>query len=157
MDGDDAVVTTYGIASNQNLLVISVGYYLGDFHMKSRILRSKNQSCCRKVLLDASQYYPRNSGSGGLISVEHVRLACLRIGSESQQYDRTEYLLMQPRPPMKLVGPLAARTAGLRLALALEVERHCSADEILQRRLIDLVAFVDVDGAPRIPFEAGVE
>ena len=46
---------------------------------------------------------------------------------------------------------------GLRLALALEIERHCRADEILQGRLIDLVAFVDVDGAPDIPVEAGVE
>ena len=43
------------------------------------------------------------------------------------------------------------------LALALEIERHGSADEILQGRLIDLVAFVDVDGAPDIPGEAGVE
>src|SRR6202790_5424505 len=60
-------------------------------------------------------------------------------------------------PEMKLVGPLAARSPGLRLALALEFERHCSADEILQGRLIDLVAFVDVDGAPDIPVEAGVE
>jgi len=62
-----------------------------------------------------------------------------------------------PGPAMKLVGPLAARSPGLRLALALEIERHCSADEILQGRLIDLVAFVDVDGAPGIPVEAGVE
>jgi len=62
-----------------------------------------------------------------------------------------------PEPAMKLVGPLAARSPGLRLALALEIERHCSADEILQGRLIDLVAFVDVDGAPGIPVEAGVE
>src|SRR5438874_6110444 len=51
---------------------------------------------------------------------------------------------------MKLVGPLAARSPGLRLALALEIERHCSADEILQGRLIDLVPFVDVDGAPAL-------
>src|SRR5271167_1094967 len=58
---------------------------------------------------------------------------------------------------MKLAGPLAARSPGLRLALAREIERHCSADEILQGRLIDLVAFVDVDGAPDIPVEAGVE
>ena len=59
----------------------------------------------------------------------------------------------------KLVGPLAARSWGLRLALGLEIEieRHRSADEILQGRLIDLVAFVDVDGAPDIPVEAGVE
>src|SRR5438132_8220184 len=58
---------------------------------------------------------------------------------------------------MKLVGPLAARSPGLRLALALEVERHRSADEILQGRLVDLVAFVDVDGASDVPVEAGVE
>ena len=57
----------------------------------------------------------------------------------------------------ELVGSLAARKPGLRLALALEIERHCSADEILQGRLIDLVAFVNVDGAPEIPVEAGVE
>ena len=59
---------------------------------------------------------------------------------------------------MKLAGPLAARSPGLRLALSLEmIERHCSADEILQGRLIDLVDFVGVDGAPDIPVEAGVE
>ena len=52
---------------------------------------------------------------------------------------------------MELVGPLAPRSPGLRLARALEIERHCSADEILQGRLIDLVAFVDVDGAPEFP------
>src|SRR5580692_6218509 len=64
-------------------------------------------------------------------------------------------------PAMKLVGPLAGGSPGLRLGLrlvlALEVERHCGADEILQGRLIELVAFVDVDGAPDIPVEAGVE
>jgi hypothetical protein len=62
---------------------------------------------------------------------------------------------------MNLVGPLAVCSPGLRLGLgfafALEIERHCSADEILQSRLVDLVAFVDVDGAPDIPVEAGVE
>jgi hypothetical protein len=56
-----------------------------------------------------------------------------------------------------LVRPLAARSLGLRLALALEIEGHCSADEFLQGRLIDLLAFVDVDGAPDISVEAGVE
>ena len=49
---------------------------------------------------------------------------------------------------MKLAGPLA---------LALEIERHGSADEILQGCLIDVVAFVDVDGAAHIPVEARVE
>ena len=72
---------------------------------------------------------------------------------------------------MKLVGgcPIQARfwlewgcsdlprSPGLRLILALEIERHCSADEILLGCLIDLVALVDVDGAPDIPVEAGVE
>ena len=64
---------------------------------------------------------------------------------------------MPPGPAMKLVGPLAARSPGLRLALALQIERHCSADEVLQGRLINLLAFVDVYGAPDIPVEAGVE
>jgi hypothetical protein len=36
--------------------------------------------------------------------------------------------------------PLAGGSTGLRLAFALEIERHCGADEILQGRLIDLVA-----------------
>jgi len=58
---------------------------------------------------------------------------------------------------MKLVGLLAARSPGLRLALFLEIESHCGADEILQGLLIDLVAIADVDGAPDIPVEAGVE
>ena len=66
---------------------------------------------------------------------------------------------------MNLTGPFAARSPGLRLGFRLglrlifahEIERHCSADEILQGRCIDLVAFVDVDGAPHIAVEAGVE
>jgi hypothetical protein len=62
-----------------------------------------------------------------------------------------------PGPAMKLVGPLAACSPGLRLALAHEIERHCGADESLQGRLIDLVAFVDIDGAPDIPLQAGIE
>ena len=61
---------------------------------------------------------------------------------------------------MKLVGPFARSPGlplGLRICLALEIEGHGRADEILQGRLIDVVAFVDVDGAPDISFEAGVE
>src|SRR5579871_2607275 len=41
-----------------------------------------------------------------------------------------------------------------RLALSLDIERHRLTNQILQRRLIDLVPFVDVDGAPHIPPEA---
>jgi hypothetical protein len=62
-----------------------------------------------------------------------------------------------PGPVMKLVGPLVARSPGLRLVSALEIERHCSADEIPQGRVIDLVAFVNVDRASDIPFKARVE
>jgi hypothetical protein len=60
-----------------------------------------------------------------------------------------------------LACPLSAGSRGLRLGLShgleLEIERHCSADEILQGRLIDLFAFADVDRAPHIAVEAGVE
>jgi hypothetical protein len=41
-------------------------------------------------------------------------------------------------PAMKRVGPRCYSLAGASIALALEIERHCSADEILQGRLIDL-------------------
>ncbi len=58
---------------------------------------------------------------------------------------------------MKLAGPLAAGSPRLRLALALEIECHCRADEIVQGGLIDLLSFVDVDGAPNIPVEARIE
>ena len=53
----------------------------------------------------------------------------------------------------------AARSPGLGLCLvlALEIERHGRANEILKGLLIDPVAFVDVDGAPDIPSQAGVE
>src|SRR5262245_49895810 len=52
---------------------------------------------------------------------------------------------------------LPARSPRLRLVLTLEVEHHRGADEILQGLLVDLLAFMDVDGAPDIPLEAGVE
>ena len=58
---------------------------------------------------------------------------------------------------MKLVRSLAARSPELWLALALEIECHRSADEILQCHLIDPFAFVNVDGAPGITFETGIE
>ena len=80
---------------------------------------------------------------------------CLAYGASAEALALWEEIW--PGPAMRLVGPLAARSPGLRLALALEIERHGSADEILQGRLIDFVAFVDVDGAPDIPGEAGVE
>lgn len=60
-----------------------------------------------------------------------------------------------------LVSSLAARSPrfwlGFCFALALEIERHRLADEVLQGRLIDLVAFINVDRAPDVPFEARVE
>jgi hypothetical protein len=86
-----------------------------------------------------------------------------RLRQKLRQIGNTEQLVVWdetwPGPAMELVGPLAAHSPRLRLAPALEmeIERHCSADEILQGRLIDLVAFVDVDGAPGIPVQAGVE
>src|SRR6266850_6630910 len=90
---------------------------------------------------------------GGQLGVSITN--CLAYGAGAEALPLWEEIW--PGPAMKLVGPLAARSPGLRLTLALEIERHCSADEILQGRLIDLVAFVAVDGTPDIPVEAGVE
>jgi hypothetical protein len=57
----------------------------------------------------------------------------------------------------KLAAPLAAPSPGLRFTLEPDIKLHRSADKILQSRLIDVLAFVDVNGAPEISFEAGVE
>ena len=51
----------------------------------------------------------------------------------------------------------ATRALPAGLCLALEVERDGGADEGLQSGLIHLLAFVDVDGAADVAFEAGVE
>ena len=40
--------------------------------------------------------------------------------------------------------------ASRRSLAGASIERHCGVDEILQGRLIDLVAFVDVEGAPEM-------
>jgi len=62
---------------------------------------------------------------------------------------------------MKLVAALAVRSPQLRLGplfvLALEIERYCSPDKIFQGHFIDPLAFVDIDSAPDIPLETGVE
>src|SRR5215469_16394074 len=44
--------------------------------------------------------------------------------------------------------PLATRSPGFQLALALEmkIEGHSLADETLQRCFVDLLAFVNIDG-----------
>ncbi len=60
-------------------------------------------------------------------------------------------------PSETLAGPFAARSPGLRLALGGKIERHRRADEILQSRLMDFVAFMDIDGPPDIPVETRVE
>src|SRR4051812_32120134 len=69
--------------------------------------------------------------------------------------------LTQARKRNALTGPSGARSPGTRFAFAfiriLDIERRCGADEVRQCRLIDLVTFADVDGAPDIPVEAGVE
>ena len=57
---------------------------------------------------------------------------------------------------MKLAGPLADGSPRLRLALrhvvlALEIERRCGADEILQARHIGRLAFTDVDARQALP------
>src|SRR5262249_2472196 len=96
-------------------------------------------------------------------SRRHLGDVCRSVGTTRSPPVVTPHNAVEAsrRPPgsatRRLVGPLAARSPGLRLALALEVERHRSADEVLQGRLIDLVAFTDVDGAPDVPVEARVE
>lgn len=73
----------------------------------------------------------------------------------------TRALARQPRrfgPPATRRGLTADPASPGRLFVrALEVQRNRRSDEILQRILVDLVGFMDVDGAPHIPIKAGVE
>ena len=80
-----------------------------------------------------------------------------------QVFDRTNgaadvKILDWRYPPLtfsaRRASPLAAR---LGLALGLKIQGHGFADQILQGRLVDPVAFVDIDGAPHVPFETRVE
>ena len=107
-----------------------------------------------KAILD---YGPLSVPSGAEARVDILRLLA-RL--KSCPFKAAADARQGPGPAMKLAGPLAAGWRGLRLALGFEIEEiepHCGADEILQGGLIDLVAFVDVDGAPDISVEAGVE
>src|SRR5439155_24519700 len=91
---------------------------------------------------------------------QHARLGAelLGVSADAEAPPLWEEIWLRPA---KLAGPLAARLPGfrpgLRSVLAFEIDRHGSADEFLQGRLIDLVAFVDVDRAPDISLEAVFE
>jgi len=95
--------------------------------------------------------------------IHHLPFTAYEAGAEALPFRRRygRDLRCSKSARFLLARPSADGLATYRpvawLALALEIERHGSADEILQGRLIDLVAFVDVDGAPDIPGEAGVE
>jgi len=61
------------------------------------------------------------------------------------------------RASCRCVVRTSLRTSGAWLALAVEVEVNGSAGEFLQGWLVDFFTFADVDGAPDVSFEAGVE
>ena len=67
-----------------------------------------------------------------------------------------------PSKPLEIsskesVSPLAARFPRRWLALTHAIERHCFADELSQRALIDFVAFVDVYSPPDFSIKTGIE
>jgi hypothetical protein len=132
--------------------------------------RSKTEECGPVVRRSGCEPVSIRPADGCFLGRNVYFVRCTTSGVDHHKhdgYEQSESVKMAslcvmggkiwPGPAMKLVGPLAARSPGLGLALALEIERHGSADEILQGHLIDLVAFVDVDGAPDIPLKAGVE
>ena len=54
-----------------------------------------------------------------------------------------------PSPGLLLLGRPLRKHSG--------VSRHRSADELLERSLINLLPLVDVDRTPRVSFQAGIE
>ena len=68
------------------------------------------------------------------------------------------YLSFQAMPQLlafSLVGSFKTFSSGLQLVHAFEIERHCSANELLQGRLIHLVAFVN--SMARLTFPSRLE
>ena len=55
------------------------------------------------------------------------------------------------------IASTAEDSANSRSSFALKIQRQGCSNEVLQRGLVDLVALVDVDGAPDFPIKAGVE
>ena len=115
-------------------------------------------------LFENGVYHPHKtviSHCGRTASVsESEKRSSIRLGDT---FDRTNgiadvNILDWRYPPLTFSAygpsPLGAR---LRLALSRQVERDGFTDEILQGRLVNLVAFVDVDGASHVPFETGIE
>src|SRR5262249_2554605 len=77
--------------------------------------------------------------------------SCLRLQIQNRQEGVKPSSLRSPTGIFRGAIRTADRllpSAGLRLSptLALEIERHGCTDEILQRRLIDLLVLADVDG-----------
>src|SRR5262245_59170349 len=50
-----------------------------------------------------------------------------------------------------------SRLAALAAGSSRSVQRRCSPDQSLERSLIDLVTFAEIDRSPRVAFEARVE
>lgn len=90
-------------------------------------------------------------------NVGHVSIRLNALGRTACRADAVSEVGSDIWHATKLAGPLAAPSPGLRLTLEPEIKRYRSANEVLQRRLINLLPFADVYGAPDIPLEAGVE
>ena len=111
------------------------------------------------IYVETGQTKPQRKRS---LVLKHFRNDCglvktARSGFPWEKTTKSSFASVYTNCETALAGLLAARSPGLRFALALEIERHRGTDEILQGRLIDLVAFVDIDGTADIPVQAGVE
>jgi hypothetical protein len=75
-------------------------------------------------------------------------------GFDLREIDGQQQFCLESVPLLLTTG---YRLPGHRLAFAFEIECHGCADKVLQSRLINLLAFVDIDGAPDISVKAGIE
>src|ERR1700710_1487848 len=77
--------------------------------------------------------------------------------SRSKIWDQHREISFSSETDPSRDGSLAGRPLRLRLVLTLGIELYCGAYEGFQGGLIDLISFTDVDSAPDIALEAGVE
>lgn len=90
-----------------------------------------------------------NSGCGSRI--------LLRLGSVTELERPKASVSESETAPTPITYPDQDCVKGLSLFLSFGVQLDCSADYLLEGRLIDLVAFMQIDCAPCVPIQAGIE
>lgn len=118
------------------IVATSPGDAAGPQSRRLRVVARSSQGHSDRICLGPPSRYPQDGGF-------------------SRRSRRRPPAATSVRPIVGIRMPCRAFSSGLLLALS--IQRHSFTNEVLQRIFVDLVFFLDVDGPPDLPVEAGVE